>query len=345
VAAFRAGNLQPDTAAPPAVAAVMLDGGRLQTRAADAGRGVSGEAWAETKVACCLTLASPERAADPQPQPPAKLLDPPAVARLAAELKARGGSRPAGPGPAAGAAGRPRRRRRARPRRRRGPRKLVRTVVASLACSEEFGWHVAAEAQRRRLGEAKRKACVCDGQKWNWSVFAMHLLPLGFVAILDVIHLAAHLHAAARAAAGKAEDVWPLYERWLRLAWSGEAGALTKELRAASARAGDPPEGAREDDPRRVLAEVAGYAGNNAGRMNYPEYRRLGLPISSAAVESAIKQVNQRVKGTEKFWLRGGAEAVLQVRAAHLSEDGRAGRYLQRPRPRGRAAGAGRLNQ
>ncbi|MBI1916298.1 MAG: histidine kinase [Planctomycetes bacterium] len=81
------------------------------------------------------------------------------------------------------------------------------------------------------------------------------------------------------------------------------------------------------------------------GRMNYPEYRRLGLPISSAPVESVIKQINRRVKGSEKFWLEQGAEAVLQVRAAYLSEDGRAERYWQRPRPYRRAVGSGRLHR
>jgi len=45
---------------------------------------------------------------------------------------------------------------------------------------------------------------------------------------------------------------------------------------------------------------------NNRQRMDYPEYRRLGLPISSAPVESTIKQMNRRVKGSEKFWLEGG---------------------------------------
>jgi hypothetical protein len=82
---------------------------------------------------------------------------------------------------------------------------------------------------------------------------------------------------------------------------------------------------------------------NNRARMDYPRYRRLGLPIVSASVESVLKQVNRRVKGSEKFWLRGGAEAVLQVRAAYLSEDGRAERYWARPRPYARAAGRGRL--
>jgi hypothetical protein len=54
--------------------------------------------------------------------------------------------------------------------------------------------------------------------------------------------------------------------------------------------------------------------------MRYPEYRRLGLPITSSYVESAVKQFNQRVKGTEKFWTEDGAEALLQLRADHLSD-------------------------
>ena len=33
-----------------------------------------------------------------------------------------------------------------------------------------------------------------------------------------------------------------------------------------------------------------------------------------------IKMMNKRVKGSEKFWSEQGAEAILQLRADHLSE-------------------------
>jgi hypothetical protein len=62
------------------------------------------------------------------------------------------------------------------------------------------------------------------------------------------------------------------------------------------------------------------YLSNNAARMHYDAYRRQGLPIMTSAVESVIKMVNRRVKGTEKFWSEGGAEAILQLRADYLSE-------------------------
>ena len=339
VAAFREGRLSAARAQPARVATVMVDGGRYQAREPDAGPGVSGPAWHEVKVACCQTLAATAQAADPQPEPPAKFLDPVQAARLAAEVKSRGR---AAAGRAATAD--PPRRRRRRKRKRRGPRKLVRTVVASTADSDTFGWQVAAEVQRRGLDRAQAKGYVCDGQKYNWAIFALHLVTWGFIPILDFLHLLGYLYGAAQAACGKGTSAaWSTYERWLRWAWSGRVEEVLAELRTTCQGLGVPPPGCPEDDPRRVAAEAVGYVENNRGRMDYPRYRRLGLPISSAAVESTIKQTNRRIKGTEKFWLEGGAEAVLQLRAAHLSEDGRADDYWSRPRPYARAAGRGSL--
>lgn len=59
-------------------------------------------------------------------------------------------------------------------------------------------------------------------------------------------------------------------------------------------------------------------------QMKYPEYRRCGLPVTTAWMESLVKEMNYRVKGTEMFWNDPeGAEAILQVRAASLSDDAR----------------------
>jgi hypothetical protein len=287
------------------------------------------------------SLHSRVQTEDPRPQPPRRLLDRQQVARLAAELKAARGK---GPVSTRAQATRPQRRRRRRDDRR--PRKRVRTVVATLQDSEAFGWQVAAEVHRRGLHQAARKACVCDGQKYNWSIWAMHLVMLGFIPVLDFLHLVVYLYAAACAVQGKGtEAAWALYEVWLRQAWSGEVVALLRALRAAGARLGKPPAKAKDDDRRKVLWEAIGYVTNNRDKMDYPRYRQLGLPISSASVESTIKQMNRRVKGSEKFWLEGGGEALLQVRAAYLSEDGRAERYWAQPRPRGRAVGAARLGR
>jgi hypothetical protein len=338
VQAYQERRLPRGYQAPPKVAAVMLDGGRYQVRAEDQGRGVAGAAWKETKVACCQTLSSPETAKDPQPEPPRKFLEPTAVARLVSTMKARQSAgrseRPAEPVP---------RRRRSKPK-RRGPKALVKTVVATTADAESFGWQVAAEVHRRGLDRAERKACVCDGSPTLWALFGFHRLASGFIAILDFVHLVTYLYAAAGAVRGKGTPAARLlYERWLRLAWSGEVAPLLAALRDAARRAGEPPEDAAEEDPRRVLADAVSYVANNRERMAYPRYRRLGLPIFSAPVESTIKQVNRRIKGSEKFWLKDKAEAVLQVRAAYLSQDDRARRLWDQPRAYARSVGAKRL--
>ena len=343
VQAFRERRLPPTVEAVPTVAVSVRDDFRLHALAEGSGRGVTDRHWCETKVACCLTLSSTEKAIDPQPEPPAKFLETATVARLAAEIKSR---RSAGHGPRRAAAEKSEKKpRRQRSRRRRGPKKLVRTVVASLEKSDAFGYHVAAEVQRRRLGEARRKACVCDGSHWNWAIFAMHLLPWGFVGILDFIHLVSYLYETAQIGADAGESAWTLYEKWLRWAWAGAVVPLLADLKRVSARLGEPTPDAKETDPRKIAAETVTYVTNAQGRMNYAEYRRQGLPISSAPVESVIKQLNRRVKGTEKFWISGGAESMLQIRAAILSEDGRAERYAHRPRPRGRAVGGNRLGR
>jgi len=344
---FRERRLERDYKEPPRGAvAVMLDGGRVQTRADDAGRGVSEPGWRESKVACCLTIETKTHTVDPQPGPPAKFLEPTNAARLASEVKRR--SRPAIERSAAdrraSQAVKKKAGKKAKKRKRAGKCPRVRTVVATMENSETFGWQVAAEVHRRGLDRAARKACVCDGQAYNWSIYEMHLLPAGFIAVLDFLHLLAYLHDAAYALGGADEArAWKTYKQWLCWAWSGKAGTLLSALREAVAIL--KAKGSTAAARRQTVEDTLTYVSNNRQRMNYPEYRCLGLPLSSAPVESTIKQINRRIKGSEKFWLEGGAEAMLQLRAAQLSQDDRWKRYWTRPRKHRRAAGSGRLAQ
>ena len=53
---------------------------------------------------------------------------------------------------------------------------------------------------------------------------------------------------------------------------------------------GKPPKGEELDgkDPRKLVAEALSYLRNNQRRMDYPRYRREGLPITSSLVESLV---------------------------------------------------------
>lgn len=334
VVAYRQGQLRRSYGQSPRVAAVMLDGGRLQTRQAEAPSGVHEPAWREPKYACFLTLPWKEGEEDPQPEPPDRFLNPEKVKRLAQEMarshgmpappeKRSGGKATKGPKPTKEGSSKGRAR-----------RYKVRTAVATMGNQEQLQGLVAAEVFKRGLDLATRKACVCDGQASNWTVYERELRKLGFVAILDFLHLLTYLYAAAQAAGGDAKTGWRLYVQWLRWAWQGQRAELLTALKAAAERLGKPPTDAAASDPRQVVAKTVTYVINQMDKMDYPLYRRLGLPWSSAPVESLIKQFNQRVKGTEKFWVPACVEAVLQIRAAELSEDNRADREWNQPRPR-----------
>ena len=332
---MKAGQLSPAHVQPPQVAAIHLDAGKIQMRAEDGQPGVRDPHWSDTKVACLLTYSVPSGQSDPQPDPPKAFLDPPRVMRLSQEIQ-QVRSDPSTHPTAAKA--------------RRKPtveavveksQRLVRTAVATMKGTEAFGWMVAAEATQRGFYDAPHRAVVGDGGNWIEPLGQMHFP--GWVQVLDFLHLLVHLYAAATAAyRGQGKLAWRFYERLLRAGWSGKVQQLHAWLGEQAERLGPAPPQAAEGDPRKIVAKTLEYVQKNADRMNYPQYRRAGLPVTSAAVESLIKQFNQRVKGTEKFWRQGGAEAVLQVRAAYLSDDGR-GEEFYAHRPRGRAVGRGRL--
>jgi hypothetical protein len=328
-------QLPPRVAAPPAVVAVEVDGGRLRTRAPGCGPGVHQAESKEDKIACLVSLRSDTHPHDPQPEPPPSFLEPRRVQRLVRQIKGLPGEQPpaeaaadttpaAGAEPAAAVAP---------PTYPAAPRRLVRTCVASLQDSRSFGPLVAAEAQGRDFYRAGRRAFVADGQAYHWSIQRGYFAD--FEPIVDLLHVLCYLYRAAWAIDGQEAGRWARYAGWLRDCWQGRVGAVLQELRAEQARLGEPPEGEELGpfDPRRLVAEAVSYLGNNAGRMDYPRYRREGLPVTSSLVESLVGEFNARVKGPEKFWNRPeGAEAILQARAAVLSEDDRLARHFaQRP--------------
>ncbi|HWD40960.1 MAG TPA: hypothetical protein VG944_19080 [Fimbriimonas sp.] len=195
-----------------------------------------------------------------------------------------------------------------------------------MACSDDFGPLVAGEAQRRRFYQAERRAFLGDGQAWNWTL-QERFFPT-FVGITDFVHPLGYLYDAARVLSPA--DPWPVYLQVSEACWQGRLDDFLTELRAwQTANPVPGNEELPEQDPRAIIQTTITYLENNRKRMNYPEYRRAGLPVSSAMIESLIKEINYRVKGTEKFWNRpDGAEHILQVRAAALGDDDRLSQWI-----------------
>ncbi len=79
----------PSQAAPPPVAVVEVDGGRLGTRQTGAGPAVHQPQAKEDKIACLVSVRSDVHAADPQPEPPSTFRDARRVARLVRQFQGR----------------------------------------------------------------------------------------------------------------------------------------------------------------------------------------------------------------------------------------------------------------
>jgi len=333
---------EPSAAAPQRVA-IALDGGRVLTRASGQGPGVHGEQWKEDKVACLLTMEGQTFVEDPHPEPPRCFLDAPAVDKLVREIQANHGPReenelpqlaelrfgnekPALP-TAAGASAQP-----AAAEEKVWPpkrTKKARTCVATMQDCAAFGKMVAAEAYRRNFQAAERGALLGDGSAWIWNLHAKWFSSL--TAIVDFVHALTYLYVTATVLASSVTERWQWYVAWMTLLWQGRVREVIDDLEARlqclepfSGEGKLPP-----TDPREALRRTLTYLKNNEPRMNYAEYRKQGLPVSSSMVESLIKEINYRVKGTEKFWDNPeGAEAILQIRAALLSDDDRLPDYI-----------------
>jgi len=314
----RTRQLQAQVPNAPGVVAVEIDGGRYQRRAEGQGCGARDPQWREDKVACLITLASETHDTDPQPEPPACFLNRKHVRNLtqcpaAGEPEIVGES--ADPTPAS----------RPEPVAWQ-PTRLVRTCVASTRDSDAFGRLVGAEAKARNFEAATRRAFVGDGQAYNWAIQRRWFAE--YVPIVDFIHVLGYVWQTACATGGTEVEQWDRYAQWLRGCWLGRVAEVLVGMDREQERIGEPPEGAEATDPRVVLTRARGYLRNNADRMKYPEYRRAGLPVTSSWVESLIKEINLRVKGTEKFWNQSGAESILAVRAAALCDDERLDKHL-----------------
>jgi len=298
----------------PQLAVVMMDGGRYQRRDRFGQETVPEENtrhkhWRESKVGCLLSMQSDVHASDPCPGIPDCFMHASAVREIA-KVAEKQGPEEAFPNAAIEDA-------RAETSGScsddyTSPELLTREVIASGQSSEAFGWHLEARAWQLNFPSASRQAFVADGAKTNWRIQREHFPKA--TPIADLIHALSYAWGAAQAVGGG------VYSRWAQAIWQGNVQRVIAELTDHQTRLGKPPKDAASNDPRQRLHRTLVYFTNNASHMNYPAYRQAGLPITSSHIESTVKMINRRIKGSEKFWLKPASEYVLQLRADHLCD-------------------------
>jgi hypothetical protein len=195
-----------------------------------------------------------------------------------------------------------------------------------------------------RLGAAQAASITfaADGAPWIWDRIPtiVRLAKLDGVPtheVLDCCHAAHHISLALAATGDNPQERMPMYREHRTLLRNGQWRRVVEELtELADLNA----ELTAENEKVRTEIEYLRKHGE-AGRLQYPTFRKMGLPLGSGAIESSIRRViNLRLKNNGMFWREEHAEEMLQVRAQvisrrwdervkemrrHLCRDGRTG--------------------
>jgi hypothetical protein len=306
-----------DVEAPP-IACVMCDGGRYQHLDRSGGSSGSssarkGEHWKESRIGLLASMLGQQHEWDPQPTLPPELCYQ-AMADTLAQI-GKTGAKLDSPdedsaadeaiSPAADGLN--------------GPTLESRGVVASRQNWDAFGPLLASQAWYRGFAAAKRKVFVSDGSATIEKLQRTHFSH--YTSVLDILHALSYSLAAARAVSVDETSARQKYDAWAAKIWEGRVEDVIDELIVYGRKLGQPPPDARSDDPREIIRVSRVYYENHTSRMNYPSYRCAGFPLTSSLMESTVKQVSRRVKGSEKYWSSKGGEAILRLRGEYLSDD------------------------
>lgn len=204
----------------------------------------------------------------------------------------------------------------ARPRHQPRPRPTDKRVWASLLAGKDaFITDVATEMSRRDPGRRHTWVIVTDGERALQRRVAAAFGEVTLV--LDLIHVLEKLWKAAYVfhPEGSPEAAAFVRQRAGRIL-AGQAAQVVKGLRQMVTKRR--LTGAKA----KTLRDVAGYYHANRDRMRYDHYLANGWPIASGAVEGACKNlVRDRFERSGMRWTPDTAEALLKLRAVHLSHD------------------------
>ena len=192
-----------------------------------------------------------------------------------------------------------------------GRRSVVRRFLVSCLGDADAIFH-RLYAQLRELGwlgSNTRVVIVGDGAEWIWNRATWFIRRCE---ILDFWHAMEHAWEFARLRYGEGSRQ---ADQWVhQIGMDLKAGkveqivARLKRLRPKSPQL------------RASLDSLIRYYSENAGRMRYDEYLRLGYGIGSGAVESAHKQVvHARLRQAGMRWSEAGARRLLALRLLLLN--------------------------
>ncbi len=185
------------------------------------------------------------------------------------------------------------------------------SYLAAIVSSDDFGPLLRNEAIRRGMGSAKTVVFLGDGAVWVWKLARLNFP--GAVCILDYYHACEHLSLLSALLYGEgttlAKRRYRLWKKWLL---KDKVAEIIQQ--------------AKQDLPQQAVARKLAqlqlnYLERNRSKMLYRTFRAAGYFIGSGVVEAGCKVVvGQRLKHSGMLWSRKGAEHLLAIRCALLSD-------------------------
>lgn len=172
----------------------------------------------------------------------------------------------------------------------------------------------AGEEVRQRRQPKQTLVCLVDGQSslWTQIELCVEVPAAERLEILDIIHVVSYVWRAAKVFHNHREHQEAFVrERLLRIL-EGEVTSVIRGLRRMATLRGVGVAGRKE------IETVCGYFTTHAGRMRYDKYLAAGCPIATGIIEGACRHlVKDRMERSGMRWTQTGAQAMLNVRAAH----------------------------
>jgi hypothetical protein len=185
------------------------------------------------------------------------------------------------------------------------------TYTGAIETAEEFGKRLYREAGNRGWSRAEKKVVLGDGADWIWNLAQLHFP--GAIQIVDLYHARQHLWELARKLYPNdqaAQKAWMKVHQ-KRLLDKGKIQKLVAAIRSLHS--------PHPEVVEKIRLE-ADYFERNAGRMQYPKFRRRHLFVGSGVLEAGCKTViGSRLKQSGMFWTVRGANSIIALRCCCLN--------------------------
>ena len=184
------------------------------------------------------------------------------------------------------------------------------SFVGAIEGAEEFGWRIYAEAVRRGLFSANQVVCLGDGAPWVKNLAQIHFGNAPF--IVDFYHAKEHVMALCRALFDRdMRRLTRCRDRWWELLAQGQIETLVQQAKDLL-----PKDPRTKKDARTQIR----YFEKNKDHMRYDQFKAQGFFIGSGVIEAGCRTViGQRLKQSGMEWTVRGANAIIALRCANLS--------------------------